>query len=96
MINFCKDCIYNNDDDFCDKTYRDDLNEVIKCDYRIKNFKLSFYYDEISKQYKVVAFLNENGEILTQKEIPQEQIIRMLKREKETTKNNIIENTDEF
>lgn len=95
MIKICKDCVYNNDG-FCDKTYRDDLDEVIECDERIKDFNLSFYYDEPSKQYRVVAFLNEDGEILKQKEISQKQIIQMLKREKKITKDNIIDNINEF
>lgn len=95
MINVCKDCIYNNDG-FCNKTYRDDLDEVIECTDKIKEFELSFYYDEPSKQYRVVAFLNENGEILKQKEISQEQVVQMLKREKETTKDNIVDNINEF
>lgn len=95
MINICKDCIYNNDG-FCDKTYRDDLDEVFKCDEKIKEFALSFYYDEPSGEYRVVAYLEESGDILKQTEISQKQIIKMLKREKESKLQHIISQIKEL
>lgn len=89
MIKVCKDCIYNNDG-FCDKTYRDDLDEVIDCDKKVKEFELSFYYDEPSGEYRVIAFYPNDGEILKQTEIPSKQIIQMLKREKDSKLQHII------
>ena len=81
-MNKCDNCIFNFGG-LCEKTYRDDLDEIIECDDRIPLFDLAFYYDKERETYRCVAYLtNENNEIIRGYDIPQSDVIEMINREK--------------
>ena len=88
MIKPCRSCIFNFKG-FCEKTYMDDLDEVLECNSRIPKFDLAFYYDENTGDYRCIAYLpNEGNEIIRSTKISHDTILKMLDREDKHLKSN--------